>query len=71
MDELRCDVYDIIEERYIQGVVGGIDAGHEILQIFVDPLNRKAVRMGEQSMSREADADFPGQGKIGRIGIQA
>jgi hypothetical protein len=39
LDELWCVEYDVIEKGYIQVVESrGIDASHEVVQVFADPL---------------------------------
>jgi hypothetical protein len=46
--ELWCDEYDIIEEGYIQiAELRGINAGHEDLQVFGTPLERKMAENRE------------------------
>ena len=48
LHELWHVEYDIIEEYYIQVVeLRGIDAGHEVLQIFADSLETKQYESGE------------------------
>jgi hypothetical protein len=47
-DQLWCVEYDIVEKGYRQVVkLRGIDAGHEVVQIFAGPLEqKKKVRTG-------------------------
>jgi hypothetical protein len=45
---LCCVGYNIIEEDYVQGVESrGIDAGHEVVQIFGDPLEGEISENGK------------------------
>ena len=56
--QLWCVEYDIIEKVYSQVVeLRRIDAGHEVVQIFADPLELKICETGE-------DVGLPGQDKI-------
>ena len=42
LHEMWCVEYDLIEEVYNQAVeLGGIDVGHEVVQIFADPSENK------------------------------
>ena len=51
--ELWCDEYDIIEEGYIQASESrGINTGHEDLQVFTTPSERKIVENREGSAYR-------------------
>ena len=52
-DQLWGVEYYINEKVYIQMVdLGGIDAGHEVVQIFADPLERKICENGEDRACR-------------------
>jgi hypothetical protein len=42
LNELRCVKYDLVEEGYIELLESwGIDAGHEVLEVFGGPFEHK------------------------------
>jgi hypothetical protein len=57
---------DLIEESYIRAVESmGIDAGHEVLQIFADPFKPESRKSREdRACRREVEVDLPSLGEI-------
>ena len=60
-DDLWSVKYDLIKEGYLQFVeLRGIDAGHEVVQVLADPLERQRGENGEdRACQQRRPSDFP------------
>ena len=69
LGELWYGKFELMEEGYRDEVKQrGIDRGHQVFQVFADPIELKTSESGEDGMCwRQWTSPLPGRGKVFQI----